>query len=120
MTIYINYKEYTLFDIEFYQAKSEIEKDKDCWYSEIDCVVCVKGITHFLKDKLNDLTFNVDEFIKDSETIQEIRGGLWEQHSNKLCDLETNSQRHYHVFKPELDEIINSYCEKYGFSINED
>ena len=32
MTIYINYKEYTLFDIEFYQAKSEIEKDKDCWY----------------------------------------------------------------------------------------
>ena len=24
------------------------------------------------------------------------------------------------LFKPELDEIINSYCEKYGFSINED
>ena len=120
MTIDINYKEYTLFDIEFYQAKSETEKDKDCWYSEIDCVVCVKGITYFLKDKLNDPTFNVDEFIKDSETIQEIRGWLWETHSNKLCDLETNSQRHYHVFKPELDEIINSYCEKYGFSINED
>ena len=40
--------------------------------------------------------------------------------NNKLCDLDTNSQRHYHVFKPELDEIIKSYCEKYGFSINID
>ena len=120
MTIDIEYKEYTLFDIEFYQAKSKTEKDKDCWYSEISCVVCVIGITHFLKDKLNDPTFNVDEFIKDSEKIQEIRGWLWETHNNKLCDLDTNSQRHYHVFKPELDEIIKSYCEKYGFSINID
>ena len=97
MTIDIEYKEYTLFDIEYYQAKDKTKKEKDCWYSEISCVVCVKGITHFLKDKW-----------------------LWETHNNKLCDLDTNSQRHYHVFKPELDEIIKSYCEKYGFSINID
>ena len=76
MTIDINYKEYTLFDIEYYQAKSKTEKDKDCWYSEIDCVVCVKGITHFLKDKLNDPTFNVDEFIKDSEKYKRYVDGF--------------------------------------------
>ena len=56
MTIDIEYKEYTLFDIECYQAKSETKKEKDCWYSEINCVVCVKGITYFLKDKLNEFT----------------------------------------------------------------
>jgi hypothetical protein len=120
MIIDINYREYTLFDIEYYQAMSEKKNDKDCWYSEIHCLTCVKGITHFLKDKLNDPTFNVEEFINDSEIIEEIRGWLWETHDNKLCDLHTNTQRHYHVFKPELDKIIKSYCEKYGFSINID
>jgi hypothetical protein len=120
MIIDINYREYTLFDIEYYQAMSEKKNDKDCWYSEIHCLTCVKGITHFLKDKLNDPTFNVEEFINDSEIIEEIRGWLWETHDNKLCDLDTNTQRHYHVFKPELDKIIKSYCKKYGFSINID
>lgn len=120
MTIDINYGKDTLFDIEYYQAKDETKTSKDCWYSEISCVVCVRGITHFLMNKLNDPSFNTEEFIKDSVNIQEIRGWLWETHNNKLCDLDTCSQRHYHEFKPELDKIVESFCDKYGFSINID
>jgi hypothetical protein len=93
---------------------------KPCWYSEINCGVCVKGISKFLQDKLKDVSFNIDEFITDSEEIQEIRGWLWETHENNLCNLDACSERHYHKFKPELDNIIKNYCQKYGLSINVD
>lgn len=121
MTIRIEYGKYTLFDIEWYMALDETKKsDKDRWYSEMDVCVCVKGVTKFLMDNFYNSRFNADEFAKDSEQIQELRGWLWETHNNSLCDLHTCENRHYHVFKPELDEIIKTYCDKYGFSINVD
>ena len=121
MTIDINYGKYTLFDIEYWQNLDETKKSNEKrWFSEIDVCVCVRGVTKFLMDKFLDENFNPDEFIKDSENIQELRRWLWETHDNSLCDSDTGSNRHYHIFKPELDNIIKTYCEKYGFDINID
>jgi len=125
MTIRIEYENYTLFDIEWYMALDETKKpNEDRWYSEMDVCVCVRGIAKFLKEKLTSCSisgnFNLDEFIKDSEQIQELRGWLWETHNNSLCDVDSCEKRHYHVFKPELDAIIKTYCDKYGFSISVD
>lgn len=120
MTIDINYGKYTLFDIDYYMAIADEKVEEKKWYSEICCTVCVRGISKFLQDKLKDASFDIDEFIKDSEEIQEIRGWLWERHDNKICDMDTCSNRHYHIFKPEFDAIIKTYCDKYGFSINID
>ena len=118
MVIKIYYKEYKMFDIDFYQTKDETKADS--WCSDICCCECVSGISYFLKDKLNDKNFNLDEFINDSEVIEEIRGWLWERHSNNMCSLDLSQKRHYHEFKPELDNIVKTYCDKYGFSINVD
>ena len=120
MTIDIDYNKYTLFDIEYYMAKSETAKTEKAWYSELQTCVCVEGLARYLKDNLNKEGFNLDEFIRDSEQIQELRGWLWETHRNYMEDMETCSKRHYHEFKPELDEIIDTYCKKYGFYINVD
>ena len=120
MTIDIDYGKYTLFDIEYYYAKSEIEKTENAWYTELDVCVTVEGLSRYLKDNINKEGFNLDEFINDSTVIEELRGWLWETHNNSLVDMKTCSNRHYHKFKPELDKIIDSYCKKYGFSINVD
>ena len=72
------------------------------------------------EQRLEAENFNPDEFIEDSEQIQELRRWLWETHDNSLCDSDTGSNRHYHIFKPELDNIIKTYCERYGFDINID
>ena len=121
MTIDINYGKYTLFDIEYWQNLDETKKsDEKRWFSEIDVCVCVRGVTKFLMDKFFDENFNPDEFAEDSEQIQELRRWLWETHDNSLCDSDTGSNRHYHIFKPDPDNIIKTYCEKYGFYINID
>lgn len=121
MTIDINYGKYTLFDIEYYITQFENSKDKtNSWHSELSSCTRVKGISKFLQDKLGNTKFDVDEFIRDSEEIQELRGWLWEKHSNNLTDMNSCSDRHYHVFKPELDQIIDNYCKNYGFTINID
>lgn len=125
MTIRIEYREYTLFDIEWYMALDETKKsNEDRWYSEMDVCVCVRGISKFLRNRLIDECvyggFDLDEFIEDSEQIQELRGWLWETHDNSLCDMDACSNRHYHVFQPELYDIIDKYCEKYGFYKNID
>ncbi len=118
MTININYGKYTLFDIEWWITENEIHRDR--WHSELDCVVCVKGLCMFLKDNIGKEGFDLDEFIKNSYEIQELRGWLWERHSNTNIPLDECSKRHYHTFQPELYKIIDSYCEKYGFYKNID
>ena len=117
MTILIEHNNVALFDIEYYLVSNE---KNDTWYSELHCLPRCRGISYFLKDNLNKEGFDLGEFIKDSEEIQELRGWLWEKHNNNWADLETCRERHYHKFKPELDEIIRKYCEKYGLFIHID
>ena len=66
-----NSRGYTLFDIEYYQEQSNNSKD---WYSEIDCLPVGEGIAYFLKDALNNKDFIFEDFVKESDEIQEIRG----------------------------------------------
>ena len=120
MTININYNNYTLFDIEFYCAKNDTKNTDEAWYSELNVCTCVRGISNFLKDNINKEDFNLCTFINDSEVIEELRGWLWEKHSNKLCTIGACEERHYHIFKPELDNIINQYCHKYNLTANVD
>lgn len=118
MTIKIYYEEHKLFDIEYCLMKNETEQSSNCWYTDISCDVCIEGITRLLQKKLKDESFDVEQFIVDSRYIQEIRAWLWEEptHDNRMCDLQTATEKHYKVFKKELDEIIKTYCKKYNFS----
>jgi hypothetical protein len=71
----------------------------------------------FLKDHMNLDGFNLDEFISDTEVIEEIRGWLWEQHSNKMLNYDECHARHYLVFLPELKNILGDYVNKYDLYI---
>lgn len=69
-----------MFDIEYYQKQSDRSKD---WYSEIDCLPLVEGIAYFLKDSFKNKDFIFEDFVKDADEIQEIRGLLYERYNNK-------------------------------------
>ena len=112
-----NSRGYTLFDIEYYQKQSEILKD---WYSEIHCLPIVEGIAHFLKDNINNKDFPFEEFVKDADEIQDIRGLLYERYDNKPKSHTDANHFHYHVFGKTLKEKIDKFANKYGLSINID
>ena len=107
-----------MFDIEYYMTQSD--NNKELWYSEIDCLPCVNGLTLFLKDKFNEPGFDYKQFITDGEQIQEIRGLLWEQRNNKGRPIKEAEQFHYHEFGKEIKEIFKTFCNKYGLWIGED
>ncbi len=112
-----NSRGYTLFDIEYYQEQSDITKD---WYSEIDCLPVVEGIARFLKDELNNKDFMFEEFVKESDEIQEIRGLLYERYDNKPKPSIDAQHFHYHTFGKVLKEKIYEFSNKYGLYVNID
>lgn len=110
---------YTVFDIEYYLKQSG--KDKDLWFSEIHCLPCVEGISRFLKDQLGKDDFDFEQFIKDGEELQEIRGFLWERHNNKPKEYQDANEFHYHQFGIELKSILEIFVRKYnGMNLNVD
>jgi hypothetical protein len=112
-----NSRGYTLFDIEYYQNQSDITKD---WYSEIHCLPVVEGIARFLKDVLNNKDFIFEDFVKESDEIQEIRGLLYERYDNKPKPSIDAQHFHYHVFGKVLKEKIYEFSNKYGLYVNID
>lgn len=108
---------YTLFDIEYYQKQSNSSKD---WYSEIHCLPIVEGIAYFLKDALNNKDFIFEDFIKESDEIQEIRGLLYERYNNKPKSHIDANHFHYHIFGKVLEEKVDAFCNKYGLHVNID
>ena len=125
MTYYLGYtpedstddnRGYVLFDIEYYMKQSDA--DAEMWYSEIHCLPCVEGLTRFLKDKNWD--FNYEQFIRDANKIQEVRGFLYEQHNNKPKSMEEASHFHYHTFRDEIESMFKTFINKYGLWINKD
>ena len=112
-----NSRGYTLFDIEYYQEQSINSKD---WYSEIDCLPVVEGIAYFLKDAFNDKDFIFEDFVKESDEIQEIRGLLFECYDNKPKSHIDAHHFHYHIFGKVLKEKIDAFCDKYGLHVNID
>jgi hypothetical protein len=108
---------YTLFDIEYYQEQSDKSKD---WYSEIHCLPVVEGIAYFLKDALNNKDFMFEDFIKEADEIQEIRGLLYERYDNKPKSHTDAHHFHYHIFGNVLKEIVDKFANKYGLFVNID
>lgn len=112
-----NNRAYTLFDIEYYQEQSDRSKD---WYSEIDCLPVVEGIAYFLKDSFKNKDFIFEDFVKDADEIQEIRGLLYERYDNKPKPKYEASNFHYKIFGKILEGMLNDFVTKYGLYINRD
>ena len=113
-----NSRGYVMFDIEYYRKQSQT---KDKWFSEISCLPCVEGLTHFLKDKFNeDINFDIEEFTKVAIEIQEVRGLLYERFNNKPKENKEANHFHYHVFGETLEKLLNNFADKYGLYINKD
>ena len=118
--IYYKKREFVLFDIEFYQHKSEHENTKGLWCSEIRVLPWVEGITRFLQSKRHDDDFDYTQFIRDSYEIQELRGWLYEVDGNKYCELDVNNELHYHKRKDYIETIINNFVDFYDLELNVD
>ena len=113
-----NSRGYVMFDIEYYRKQSQL---KYKWFSDISCLPCVEGLTHFLKDKFNeDINFDIEEFIKEGTEIQELRGLLYERFNNKPKENKEANHFHYHVFGETLEKLLNNFADKYGLYINKD
>ena len=113
-----NSRGYVMFDIEYYQIPSQT---KDKWFSDISCLPCVEGLTHFLKDKFNeDINFDIEEFTKAAIEIQEVRGLLYERFNNKPKEDEESREFHYHIFGKVLEKLLNDFANKYKLYINKD
>ena len=110
-------KDYTMFDIEYYEIPSG--KDGE-WLSDLRNLPVVTGIACFLRDNLNDKDFNFEEFVKDAEDISWLRGLLYECYDNKPKTSTEAEHFHYHVFRPVLEEKIKAFAKKYGLFIDVD
>lgn len=110
-TDFTKHRGYTMFDIEYYKTKSELTNE---WYSEIKVLPCVEGITKYVYSKKDDNTFNVEEFIKDAEEIQELRRWLWEIEGNR------DETKHYKSRYEYIKIMLNNFSEKYNLYINTD
>ena len=112
-------KEVIVFDIEYYKKQSD--KDNKLWNSEISCLPCVEGLSIFLKDKLSEPGFNIKQFIKDANEIQEVRGLLheheWEGQNNCPKPFKDADNFHYHVFGKVIEKLFHDFTKKYGMWI---
>lgn len=103
------------------QFNCEQSQTKDKWFSEIRCLPCVEGLTHFLKDKFNeDINFDIEEFTKAAIEIQELRGLLYERFNNKPKEDEESREFHYHIFGKVLEKLLNDFANKYKLYLNKD
>lgn len=120
MIYYIKYKtegnRYTMFDINCFE---ECDYSSGLWNVECDSTLIVKGLTFFLKDHFNKDNFDFLSFIKEATELQEIRGFLWEMHSNKPTTLE-KCDKFYKSFSKEIEEKIKNFVKKYGLILETD
>ena len=128
MTYQINYldeatnKWFCVFDVEYYLTKSEIKED--FWFSEIHVLPILDGFSKFLFNKIykkyEDNEEKFQEFLDETNQIQELRCLLYERYNNKPKPHKEASEFHYHSFGDILREILESYVKKYGLSLNID
>jgi hypothetical protein len=110
-TDFTKHRGYVLFDIEYYKTKSDYTNE---WYSEIKVLPCVEGITRYVYSRKDDKTFDVEEFIKDAEEIEELRRWLWEIEGNRDVTQHHKSRYKY------IETMLTNFSEKYKLYVNRD
>ena len=106
---------YTMFDIEYYMNRN----NDNLWQSELHVLPCVEGIVRYTLSQKDNPDFNVEEFIADSEAIQELRGWLWEfdGRNNKPS---ADGKLHYGERYQYIESLLNDYAKKYGCYVSRD
>lgn len=111
-------RRYKMFVVETYLLGSE--DGEDYFASDVRCIPLIKGITVFLRDKLNEYKFDCDEFVRCGEELEGIRDFLhmWFPMNvpkiyNEACD-----------FNDKLDKVIEekveAFARKYDLYISVD
>ena len=106
---------YTMFDIEYYMSRN----NDNLWQSELHVLPCVEGLVRYTLSQKDNPDFNVEEFIADSEVIQELRGWLWEfdGRNNKPY---ADGKLHYGERYQYIETLLNDYAKKYGCYVSRD
>ena len=104
---------YTMFDIEYYMRRN----NDNLWQSELHVLPRVEGLVRYTLSQKDNPDFNVEEFIADSEVIQELRGWLWEVNGNKPDE---QSKLHYGERYQYISTLLDEYAKKYGCYISVD
>ena len=108
----------TLFDIEIYLMYEEYMKDQeDKWMVELHCTPVVSSSVNFVRNVLRPEL--VDDFIRDCEEIENLRGWIWERHSNKPRTVVEATKDEIN-WKKYIEGRIKYFCEKYGLYLNVD
>jgi len=116
MTYLIKYKDKTIFDINFYMAQGSVDSKLVGWNSEICSSLRITGLMAFITDEIQK-TKNFDEFTHDTAIISDLRQILYEENQNGFMDGEEAKERHYHKFRPVIENKIKEYCKKYSFQL---
>lgn len=116
---------YTLFDIDIWLKPKEVDYKNgkwiadDRWHSEIQKSVNSRWIAKFVFEQIHDEKA-LNEFIKDCNKIDWLRGYLHEEHKNYWLPKEKASDMLYHNHLPDIKKIIFDFADKWKLSINED
>lgn len=102
-----------LFDIECYITEEDVV--------ELHCHTCVAGIMKYAYNVLLKQDDKVKEnFVKDAEQIEELRGWLWEVY--KAQNSKKTAKEQYSEVLDSLRVALNDFCDKYpgDIYVNED
>lgn len=114
MIWYVNYKDECLFDIELYWDLTD--DDNKLPELEVHVLPKVNGLVDYTMNVLKYAsTKTVEKFKKDSHTITELRGWLWENFKwqydrDKTTKYDTKM---YNAVSEHIDNVLNSFKSNY-------
>lgn len=106
-----------MFDIEVYISEVKENKNYGKWYVEMHSDSFVSGVVDFIVDKLD--RNQKDEFKTDCEELEELRGWLWETHSNYPRTMKEASDDRT-IWMEYIKDKVYTFSKKYGLYVNED
>lgn len=116
---------YTLYDIEIWLKPKECRYENggyvkdETWHSELQKSVNGRWIAKFVFEQIHDEE-TLNEFIKDCEKIDWLRGYLHEEHANYWLPIDQAGYALYHTHLPDIKKVIFDFANKWNFKINED
>lgn len=102
-----------LFDIEFYLCQSR----DSLWYVELHSNAFISGALDFILDNLDKT--KREDFKKDCDELEELRGWVWETHRNWPRRLE-DTQNDKKDWGEYIEAKLSGFCDKYGLYLNID